>query len=142
MMMRKRKQTDNKPDRLSDGQFAPGNALGNRFQSGESGNPKGRPRRTALSDALRARLAEKMPDKDERTIAEAIAEKLCDEALNGNVQAAREIADRVEGKPKQHISASADLSMFDWLGLARQFGLSEKQVLEEARRLLEGVGDE
>lgn len=135
--MTAKQQTANK---RSNGQFAPGNKLGNRVPPGASGNPKGRPKLTLLSEAIRAQLAESAPDMDERTYAEVIAEKLCTEAANGNVNAAREIADRTEGKAKQQVDV--DLSIFDWRELARARGLNEQDVLREAQRLIaESVAD-
>ncbi len=131
------KQTANK---RPDGQFAPGNRLGNRFKPGASGNPKGRPKLTLLSEAIRAQLAVTVPNADERTYAEVIAEKLCTEAAAGNVNAAREIADRTEGRAKQAIDV--DLSIFDWRELARAHGLNEQDVIREAQRLIaESVAD-
>ncbi len=44
------KQMENK---RSDGTFAPGHKLGNRFPKGTSGNSAGRPKTTKLTDALR-----------------------------------------------------------------------------------------
>jgi hypothetical protein len=127
-----KKQTANK---RPDGKFAPGNKLGNRFAPGETGNRNGRPKLTVLGDALRAQLAVEMPDASERTYAEAIAEKLCKEAaMAGNVQAAREIADRTEGKPKQTLDV--DMNVMDWRELARVNGLSEQDVIREAQRLI------
>ncbi len=126
-----KQQTGNK---RPDGTFAPGNKLGNRFKPGASGNPKGRPKLTLLSEAIRAQLACAAPDADERTYAEVIAEKLCAEAAAGNVAAAREIADRTEGKAKQAIDV--DLAIFDWRELARAHGLSEQDVIREAQRLI------
>ncbi len=125
------KQTANK---RQNGTFAPGNKLGNRFKPGASGNPKGRPKLTLLSEAIRAQLAVVAPDADERTYAEVIAEKLCTEAAAGNVLAAREIADRTEGKPKQAIDV--DLSVMDWREMARKYGVSEQDVIREAQRLI------
>ncbi len=127
-----KKQTANK---RPDGKFAPGNKVGNRFKKGASGNPQGRPKLTLLSEALRAQLAEEMPDAEERTYAEAIAERLCKEAaMRGNVQAAREIADRTEGKPKQTLDV--DMNVMDWRELARVNGLNEQDVIREAKRLI------
>jgi hypothetical protein len=126
-----KKQTANK---RQDGTFAPGNKLGNRFKPGATGNPNGRPKLTLLSEAIRAQLAVVAPEADEKTYAEVIAEKLCTEAASGNVGAAREIADRTEGKPKQQVDV--DLSIFDWRELARAHGLNEQDVINEARRLI------
>ncbi len=80
------------------GKFPPGNKIGNRFSKGESGNSAGRPRLTKLTDALRQQIAETNPDASEETVAEQIARALIREAISGNVQAIREIADRTEGR--------------------------------------------
>ncbi len=129
--MTTKKQTANK---RPDGTFAPGNKLGNRFKPGASGNLKGRPKLTLLSEALRAELAAAMPGADERSYAEAIAAALIAAAIKGDVAAAREIADRTEGRPKQAIDV--DLSVMDWREVARTHGLSEQDVIREAQRLI------
>jgi hypothetical protein len=85
-------------EQTADGKFAPGNKIGNRFSKGESGNSAGRPRLTKLTDALRQQIADINPDASEETVAEQIARALIREAVSGNVQAFREIADRTEGR--------------------------------------------
>jgi hypothetical protein len=80
------------------GTFAPGHKLGNRFEKGTSGNEKGRPKLTKLTEALREQLAEEMPNAPERTVAEAIARALIKEAVSGNIAAIRECFDRAEGR--------------------------------------------
>ena len=119
--------------------FPPGNKIGNRFKKGETGNPQGRPKLTKLTEALREQLAEINPDAPEETIAEQIARALISEAKTGNVQAIREIADRTEGKPKQAIDL--DLQINDWRTLAANYGVSEKDVLEQAKLLIESIDD-
>jgi hypothetical protein len=114
--------------------FSPGNKVGNRFKKGETGNPSGRPKLTKLTEALREQLAETLPDAPEETIAESIARALIKEAKNGNVQAAREIADRTEGKPKQSIDV--DLQVKDWRQLAQTYGVTEADVINEAKLLI------
>jgi hypothetical protein len=114
--------------------FPPGNKLGKKFVDGVSGNPSGRPKLTRLTEALREQLAETLPDAPERTIAEAIARALIREAVSGNVQAAREIADRTEGKPKQSIDV--DLQVKDWRALAQNYGVTEADVINEAKLLI------
>jgi HPt (histidine-containing phosphotransfer) domain-containing protein len=114
--------------------FAPGNKVGNRFPKGISGNPSGRPKLTRLTDALRQQLAEINPDAPEETVAEEIARALISEAKTGNVQAIREIADRTEGKPKQAIDL--DLQVSDWRTEAQKYGLSETDVINEAKLLI------
>jgi predicted transcriptional regulator len=75
-----------------------------------------------------------MPDADERTQAEAIAQALVKEALKGDVAAIREIADRCEGKPRQAIDL--DMQIMDWRELARRNGIAEFDVIREAQRLI------
>jgi Family of unknown function (DUF5681) len=104
------------------------------FKPGESGNPKGRPKSLTLSEALRAQLGQVMPGEDEKTYAEKIALCLCEEAAKGNVGAAKEIADRTEGKPRQ--SLDVDMSLFDWRELARTHGITEQDVITEAQRII------
>src|SRR5215475_8452426 len=71
-----------------------------RFRPGQSGNPGGRPRIRALTEACRSKLASAVPgDAEGRTYAEAIADKLAGLALKGDIRAAQELADRAEGRP-------------------------------------------
>lgn len=96
-------QTEN---RRADGKFAKGNKAGKTFRPGRSGNPAGRPKSAMLSDALRRELVEPCPSAPGQTWAEAIAEALIAKAAAGDVSAAKEIADRTEGKARQHINLS------------------------------------
>jgi hypothetical protein len=87
-------------NRGTNGQFLPGHSLG--FQPGQSGNPAGgRPATAIITDALRAQLAN---DRDGSNLAEQIAGALIAAALAGDITACREIADRVEGKPRQSVT--------------------------------------
>jgi len=73
-----------------------------RFKPGQSGNPVGRPRTAKLSEACRAKLASLIPgDSESRSYAEAIADRLAQLALKGDIRAAQELADRAEGRPSQ-----------------------------------------
>ncbi len=77
------------------------------FKPGHSGNAGGRPKKTPLTDACREVLAKAVPDDPAgQTYAEAIAERLASAALAGNIPAAREIADRAEGKARQSMEVS------------------------------------
>ncbi len=109
------------------------------FKPGQSGNPAGRPKSITLSEAIRLQLAKKVSDGSDYTYAEAIAQVLCVAAVRGNVNAAREIADRTEGKPRQ--SVDVDMSVSDWRALAHRHGLTEQDVINEARRLIESAAD-
>jgi len=67
-------------------------------------NVGGRPKRTRLTDALIELLEQPYEDDPALTWAQAIALALTRKAADGNVEAAREIADRVEGKPAQQLA--------------------------------------
>jgi hypothetical protein len=107
------------------------------FKPGQSGNPNGRPRKALLSDALRRQLAIALPGMSERTQAEAIAAALIREAIDGNVQAAREIGDRTEGKPAQAIAL--DLEVSDWRQMAQSSGLEINEIIAEAQLLIQSA---
>jgi len=73
-----------------------------RWKPGQSGNPGGRPRTAKLSEACRAKLASPIAgDPESRSYAEAIADRLAQLALKGDIRAAQELADRAEGRPSQ-----------------------------------------
>ena len=75
-----------------------------RWKKGQSGNLSGRPKCKTLSEAYKNKLEELVPnDPDGRTWAELIAEGQVRDAVRGNVNAAREIADRTEGRARQAI---------------------------------------
>jgi len=84
------------------------------FQKGKSGNPKGRPKDKAFTDALR--LAVNRTDGDGRKKLAVLAEKAVEYAMAGESWAMQMIADRIEGKVAQVIEAThytgdaADLS--------------------------------
>jgi hypothetical protein len=120
------------------GRFAPGNSIGKQFPKGVSGNVRGRPKITRLTEALREQLAETLPNAPEHTVAEVIAQKLIKEAFKGNVQAIREIGDRTEGKPKQSIDL--DMNVMDWRQMAEANGITEADVINEAKLLLAESG--
>lgn len=128
-------QGNNRGERDERGRFKKRNATS--FRPGESGNPKGRPKSITLSEALRIELAKVKPEGDgEQTNAEAIAEMLCRQAAtHNNIMAAKEIADRTEGKPRQTLDV--DMSLFDWRALAQAHGLSEQDVITEAQRIIQ-----
>lgn len=68
-----------------------------KFQPGQSGNPKGRPKKgQTLSDILRKELAVK--GEDGITRQEVIMRKLIGMAEEGHMGAIREIYNRIEGK--------------------------------------------
>jgi hypothetical protein len=102
-------------------QFKPG---------GPSPNPGGRPRSLAsqLSQELRRLLRSECPkDATQRSWAEALAEKMCHLALEGDVHAFSEIADRTEGRPAQAIQMSGSLD----LG-----GMTQEEIEQKIKELI------
>ena len=101
------------PDSEQDGQNTGKNTAGLRppWKPGESGNPGGRPRRKPLSDAYSALLGQTVPPEIARqlriseasTYAEVVAMALLKEAVKGKVNAAAELADRVEGRVMERV---------------------------------------
>ncbi len=106
------------------------------FQKGVSGNPGGRPKRKALTEALEKLITKPLPEEfrrfkvgrrwvelpDGATFADLVALGQVVSAVRGNTMAAKEIADRLEGKVTEKIDATVSLS---WL---------EKFRRAEARR--------
>jgi hypothetical protein len=115
-----------------------GGVTGKGFKSGRSGNPGGRPKGTLLDKTLVELL-----QADGGRHSWAIAEKLIAKAKRGDVKAARLIAERTEGRPKQKIDmnmgvdGSLDLSLLSDSELeARLIKLlaESPELLQEASR--------
>ena len=74
------------------------------WKKGQSGNPGGRPKKASITEAFLAVLEKPVPnDPQKRNYAELIAEATARQAIKGNVQAVKEIADRTEGRARQSI---------------------------------------
>ena len=80
-----------------------------RWKKGESGNPKGRPKKIP---ELRELLANVLGDeKDGKTAAEAILMALRNKAIKGDVRAAELLLDRAYGKATQPIETPSTLTV-------------------------------
>ncbi len=86
----------------SSGKTARQMPIGKRFQPGVSGNPGGRPRKTKLTDAAREWL-ESVDQESGRTNAELVVAALGQQALKGDAESFRALADRSEGRPMQSL---------------------------------------
>jgi hypothetical protein len=73
------------------------------FQSGQSGNPGGRVKDKPFRDALMLAIKEAEAKESHPRALRRVAERLLDEAAAGNVQAIKEIADRLDGKVPQGV---------------------------------------
>jgi Family of unknown function (DUF5681) len=105
-----------------------GGVTGKGFEPGRSGNPGGRPKGTLLDRALVELL-----QADGGRHSRAIAEKLIAKAQRGDVKAARLIAERTEGRPKQKI----DMNM----GIDGSLDLSLLSDSELEARLIESLAE-
>ncbi len=72
------------------------------FQKGQSGNPKGPGAQKPFNDALRMEIA--AAGANHKAL-RSIANKLVDMAVNGDIRAIKEVADRLEGKAVQQVEA-------------------------------------
>lgn len=89
------------------------------FQKGQSGNPNGRPKSSKLFNDM-LRLAINGADGDMAELRK-IADKLVEKAVAGDIQAIKEVADRLDGKPHQStdtkVSVDDDplMAVIDWV---------------------------
>ena len=110
------------------------------WQPGQSGNPGGRPRTAPITELLRELLQKPYPgDKQNRTYAHKIAEAMLKRASQGDVRAAREVADRTEGRAMQSVIVGGECENCREDREQRAQALSEltDQELETIREILE-----
>ena len=79
-----------------------------RFKKGVSGNPKGRPKSRPFKEALLKAIQEA---GEEGTTLDDIAKKLIEAARNGDMQAIKELNDRLDGKPVTTINLDLETSL-------------------------------
>ena len=96
----------------------PENIEPHKFKKGQTGNPKGRPKKLPELDELLANVLGE--EKDGVTAAEAILKALRMKAAKGDVRAAEVLLDRGYGKARQHIDNTHDFkNRPDWLDIAK-----------------------
>jgi hypothetical protein len=98
------------------------NIAAHKFKPGQSGNPGGRPKKQPITDYLIDQLDRPIPELmrekvpqifvevygSNATFGQLLAFKLITQAVKGDMQAAKEVLDRVEGKVKQSVAMSGD----------------------------------
>lgn len=95
---------DNNPSDVTEKQID--NSKPWRWKAGESGNPAGRPKKgLAVTDVMHQMLEEK-PE-----IKKALAAKLFEMAIGGDITAIRELLNRLEGMPKQENEMTGGLEI-------------------------------
>lgn len=80
------------------------------WEKGQSGNPNGRPRTRVMAEALSLALKREAADSDGKLTRKLnlIADKLVNLALEGDMQAIKEINDRMDGKAFQSVAIGGD----------------------------------
>lgn len=91
------------------------------WKPGQSGNPMGRPRRGETFRDCLYRLCE-VPADDARTKKQIICERIMEQAMDGNLNHAAFIVERLEGKAAQTIEHSKKEDLLK--------GLSDTEVVE------------
>jgi Family of unknown function (DUF5681) len=79
------------------------------FEKGISGNPGGRAKTKELTDALRI-VSREVVTETKKIKLRAVAEKLFDLAMGGDVSAIREIGDRLDGKALASVDINATVT--------------------------------
>ena len=114
------------------------------WKKGQSGNPKGRPRKKHITDELLLLLKQKITLKnplnkqdEEKTIKEHLSTIILAKGLSGDMRAIRELLDRVEGKPEQEVT---NINIDTNIDTMTEIQIDEelKQIEEEEKRLMEG----
>ena len=90
----------------------------NKWKPGQSGNPSGRPSRRRMTERYEDLLEQALPEdlraglklKKGATYGDAIVLGQARAAIKGKTDAAREIADRVEGKAHQPVEMSGSIT--------------------------------
>ena len=70
------------------------------FEPGQSGNPSGRPKGRPWADAIKRALARAEAAGNGKDL-NSLADKLLEAVANGDLAAAKELGDRLDGKPHQ-----------------------------------------
>ncbi len=97
----------------------PENIEPHKFQEGQSGNPKGRPKgarsmTTILREMLETEIETDVDgEKVKMQFQDAIIRKLLQKASKGEIKAITEIFDRIEGKAKQELSMNVEQTKKD-----------------------------
>jgi len=82
------------------------------FKPGQSGNPKGRPKGSGITDKLKALLDSEVILKGEKlTMADAIAQVIINKALKADHKFVREILDRTEGKVTDNVKIDGEMKI-------------------------------
>lgn len=103
------------PERAEESAERPGPAdhlRAHQWKKGQSGNPGGRPKGESITATLR-RLLEQ--EHNGKTIQEILAERVIREAISGKYSFAKELLDRVDGRPAQKVELAAQEDLITFI---------------------------
>jgi hypothetical protein len=81
-----------------------------KFKKGQSGNPKGRPKKVPKLEEVIENVLGEVNAKGE-SVPEVILRRLVTSAKNGSIKAAELLLDRTYGKVKQGVELSGEISL-------------------------------
>ena len=79
------------------------------WKPGQSGNPNGRPPRAWTMSTLIEEALEEVEAQSGKSFKSLVAKRLAHMAVGGDIQAIKEINDRIDGKPKQSIDIEGSI---------------------------------
>lgn len=82
-----------------------------KFQKGQSGNPSGTRKDLPWRDALMRALKRRATDDDPQLL-ERVADAVVAAAIDGDMQAAKEIGDRLDGKAVQAVESTTEVTHY------------------------------
>lgn len=87
----------------------------NQFKPGQSGNPKGRPKKdTSLTELMKEFLTH-IPEGQEKTYKELFIQKCLQMAMKGDMQAIKLLWNYIDGMPQQDFTGNIDANItFGW----------------------------
>lgn len=98
------------------------------YKPGESGNLKGRPKGSGVTDRLRALLDEEVDLGGKKmTMAEALAKVVVKKALKGDHKFVKELLDRTEGKVSDKLELEGEISIIE-----QRFVIAKKPGADDA----------
>lgn len=108
------------------------------WKPGQSGNPKGAPRKGLSWKELILAVGEEQFPGEEMTRKEMLVRSAFLHAMKGNAQILKELMQRSEPQPDE-----VNIH-HDWREVAKAYGLTEAEVLAEAERIIEAerISDE
>lgn len=92
---------DNNTEAVKQPQNSEKRVIGRPFQPGQSGNPKGRPPKEWTMSSLIEEALEEVEEKSGKSFKSLVAKRLAHMAVGGDIQAIKEINDRIDGRPQQ-----------------------------------------